>query len=168
MKQIKKRKLKMRPKIYFVAGSLLLGIGLAGTTMLAIFFVNLVLFKLRIHRPFGFLILGRSGLRPFLLTFPWLSLLAALGGIIGGRALLKKYDISYKKSFWGLMIGLIALVLVLAFLLSRTGINEKMKRVPRLKRFYQSQLTDKEKQILREKIGKIREGRKQHERKKPL
>lgn len=65
------------------------------------------------------------------------------------------------------MIGLIALVLVLAFLLSRTGINERMKRVPRLKRFYQSQLTDKEKQILREKIGKIREGRKQNKRKMP-
>lgn len=102
MKEIRQKKVKMRPRIYFIAGSLLLSIGLAGTTILAIFFINLVLFRLRIHQPFGFLILGRPGLRPFLLTFPWLSLLVALGGIIGGRALLKKYDISYKKKLLGI------------------------------------------------------------------
>lgn len=155
MKQIKKKQIKMRPKLYFVIGSVLLGIGMAGIFLLTAFFSNLILFRLRVHQPFSFFALGRPGLRPFLLTFPWQALLLTIGGVISGSILLKKYDVSYKKSFKGLIITLITVVLVLCYLLSKTRVNQSMQRVKRLKPFYQNNLTEDEKQILKEQFKKI-------------
>lgn len=129
MRQIHKEKVKMRPQIYFLAGSFLLGIGLVAAVMGAVLFVNLVFFRMRVHAPFGFLWFGRFGFRPFLATFPWLPLGIAVGGILGGITLLRRYDISYKKSFLGLIIALIVLVLTLGFVLDYTGFNERVEKI---------------------------------------
>ena len=70
MKQIKKKHVKIRPRVYFISGSILLGIGLTGVITVSIFFINLVIFKLRLHGPFDYLLFGRFGLRPFFMVFP--------------------------------------------------------------------------------------------------
>ncbi len=145
----------MRPRIYFVLGSILLGLGLAGTVACSAFFINLILFTFKTHHPFVFLILGRHGLRPFLLTFPWLPFLVAFLGIWGGSRLLKKYDISYKKNFWGLVIVLLIAILVLGFLIHRSNINPRLGKIRPLRGFYQSQLPEEEKQMFREKIRQL-------------
>lgn len=139
MEKIEKEEIKMRPKAYFVLGSLFLGIGLAGATLLAIFFINLVLFRLRVHAPFGYLRFGFPGLRPFLTNFPWAILLLAIGGIAGGIYLLKKYEISYKKSFVGIVIVLITFVFVAGFILDRVGLNRRAQEIKPLHRFYRQQ-----------------------------
>lgn len=61
MKEIHQKGVKMRPKIYFVLGSLLLGVGLAAALILAIFFINLVLFGQRLNQPFCFSLAGPNG-----------------------------------------------------------------------------------------------------------
>jgi hypothetical protein len=144
MAQIKKEKVRMRPHIYFLVGSILLGIGLAGAIIGAILFLNLTFFRMRIHGPFGFLMFGQFGLRPFLATFPWLPLLLGLAAIFGGMALLKHYDISYKKSFLVLAIVLTAFVLTVGFVLDRIGFNEKLERVRPLPPFYPSHFTNQD------------------------
>ncbi|KPJ70923.1 hypothetical protein AMJ51_00550 [Microgenomates bacterium DG_75] len=136
MKQIQKEKVRMKPRFYFVAGSILLGIGLAGAIVGAILFLNLTFFRMRIHGPLGFLWFGQFGLRPFLVTFPWLPLLIAVGGIFGGISLLRRYDISYKKSFLGLVIALLVLVLTMGFVLDQIGFNERLERIKPLHPFY--------------------------------
>ena len=168
MSQIRKKQIKMRPKIYFVAGSVLLGIGMAGIIVLTAFFSNLIFFRLRIHQPFSFFALGRPGLKPFLLTFPWWPLFLAIGGIAGGSILLKKYDISYKKSFWVLVITLISFSLFFGFILSKSRFNQRAQRLKHFKRFYKEGLTDKEKEILKERFKKINRRPPFNERKIPL
>ena len=127
MKEIHQKQVKMRPRAHFLVGSILLGIGLAGALILATFFINLAIFRLRVHGPLGYLGFGRFGLRPFLATFPWLLFLVAVGGLFGGLALLRRYDISYKKSFLGLAISLLVLILTAGFLLDFLGFNERAR-----------------------------------------
>ena len=111
MERIKSGQVKMRPRIHFVAGSLFIGAGLAGVIVLAVFFVNVASYKLRTLGPFGYLWFGEYGIRPFLATFPWAAFVVAICGLVIGISLLRRYDISYKKSFVGLILGLTAVVL---------------------------------------------------------
>ena len=111
--------------------------------MVSIFFINLVIFKLRFHGPFDYLLFGRFGLRPFFMAFPWIPLLVALGGIIGGLFLLRRYDISYKKGFLALIIGLVILILSSGFLLDRIGINKKAEKFRQLRPLYQGRFIDR-------------------------
>lgn len=140
MQEIKKRQIKMRPRIYFVMGSMLLGIGLAGAVLAATFFTNFFFFKLRAHSPFGYLRMGRSGLRFFLLFFPWWPLLVAAAGILGGLALLRRYEISYKKSFFLLVIVFLTFILASGFLLHSFGFNERAARMKHLRPLYRQQM----------------------------
>jgi hypothetical protein len=139
MNQIHREQVKMRPRLFFIAGSLFLGSGLAGAVVLATLFINLAFFRMRVHEPFGYLWFGHFGLGPFLTIFPWLPFLIAVFGIMGGLALIRHYDISYKKSFLGLGIGLVALVLTTGFLLDQIGLNERVERLAPLRPLYQGQ-----------------------------
>ena len=138
MQEIKKREVKMRPRLYFVGGSILLGLGLAGAIITAVFFLNLFVFRLRILGPLGYLRLGRSGILPLITTIPWTALFVSVIGIAAGLALLKRYEFSHKKSFLVLAIVLIVVVGVLGFLLDRVGFNERVAPHPPLRRFYRN------------------------------
>lgn len=136
MTQIDKGGVKMRPRLYFVLGSILLGIGLGMAVVLGAFFFNLAFFRLRVHEPLGFLWFGQPGLRPFIFTFPWFRLLLAFIFIVLGIILLRRYEISYKKSFLALAISLAILVFTTGFLIDRIGFNEQVRRVPPMQPFY--------------------------------
>lgn len=144
MKQVHEGRVKMRPRVYFVVGSALLGIGLAGAVVLTILFISLAFFRLRTHAPFGFLWFGQFGLRPFFATFPWLPLLVAVVGFIGAIVLLQRYDISYKWGLAGLAVGLLALVLTVGLLLSPLGFNKRARQLPPLRPFYQDRFADRD------------------------
>lgn len=129
MERIEKEEVKMRPKAYFVLGSVLLGTGLAIALLLAAMFTNFVFFRLRMHAPLSYLRLGTLGLKPFLANLPIVPLLISLLSIIAGLKLIKKYDISYKKSFTGIVIGIVTFSLVLGFVIDRIGLNERLGKV---------------------------------------
>jgi len=130
MAQIKNQQIKMHSRLYFILGSVLMGAGLAGALITSMFFVAVVSFRLRVYSPTGYLWFGRLGLKPFLLTFPWIPLLVGIAGIMGGIIILKKYEFSYKKSFIGIAIVIIALVLAFGYLLDHTAFNERFYQAP--------------------------------------
>ncbi len=130
MQEIKKREVKMRSRLYFVGGSILLGLGLAGAIIIAIFFLNLFVFRLRVLGPLGHLRLT---------TFPWTALLASVVGIVAGLALLKRFEFSYKKNFLVLAIVVVVSIMVLGFLLDRVGFNERVAPNRHMRRFYKHQ-----------------------------
>ncbi len=119
--KIKQNKIKMKPKIYFVLGGILLGIGLGLTIILAVFAVNVGFYK--------FLFLGRFSERViFLITL-----------FIGaGILLLRQYEFSYKRDFAKLVGLLVAGILLLGLALSQTKINQKAQRVRHLRIIYQN------------------------------
>ena len=141
MDQIKSKQIKMKSKGYFVLGSILLGIGLASALLITLTFLTVSTFHLRTSHPVGFLRYGHSGNLAFIRLFPFKPILISILGIIGGLALLKKYDISYKKSFLGISLGLIAGLTTIAIIADKVGVNDRLRETKPLKAVYKQDLT---------------------------
>lgn len=126
----------MKPRWYFVLGSVLMGLGLVAASIGTIFLINLNFFLLRQHGP-----MGELKLQLMLESFPWWIPLLAISGIAAGVFLLKKYDFSYKKNFALIASIFIIAIILAAFLIDLTGINDTWFRQGPMKRLYQKQRT---------------------------
>jgi len=129
MKDIKAHEVKMKPKVYFVLGSVMLGVSLAFLVLFTSFFIHLVMYRMRIDSPQSFLGFGRMGLTPFLLNFPWIQLGLVVGGLLIGLHLLKRYDFSYKKNIWMVILVAVTLVVTLAFVIDSVGFDRRFGKM---------------------------------------
>ena len=126
MDKIHKGQIKMRPRIYFVLGSVLVVAGLVASSITAIFLVSLMRFSLRTHGP-----MGQFRLEQLLSSFSlWVPLVASLA-LIFGVLLLRKFDFSYKKNFWTLVLGFVLVIIATGLLIDATGLDDAwLKRGP--------------------------------------
>ncbi|MBU0708943.1 hypothetical protein KJ596_04330 [Patescibacteria group bacterium] len=140
MDEIQEKGVVMRPRWYFIGGSILLVVGLTFSFVIAVFLVNIISLRLRIDVPFEFLRFGRSGLGPFLLMLPWPFLLVAVIAILTGLYLLKKYDFSYKHNF--LIIAVITIISVFfsGVILDWIGTNQLLADFRPVRGFYREVL----------------------------
>lgn len=130
MSKILNNEVKMKPKWYFVLGSLLTSIGLIGITIGAIFLLNIFIFLIRKKGP------GIMKLQLMIYNFPWWIPILALFFIIIGIWLLKKYDFSYKKNFLFIIISFILIIFISAFIINQMGFNEFLLKHKHGKRIY--------------------------------
>ena len=119
MSQIKENKISMRPRWYFLFGSIFMALGLISTIVVSIFLLSLTKFALRSHGP-----MGEYRLEQLMTNFPWWAPILALLGLSIGIYLLRKYDFSYKKNFLLIIIGLIAILIITVFLIDGLGLND--------------------------------------------
>lgn len=132
MEKLKSNKISMKPRWYFVLGSVLTVSGLIGFSLLTVFMTNLTWFLIRRHGP-----MGQWRLQEMVGSFPiWIPVLAIIG-VVSGAWLLKQYDFSYKKNFWVIVSGFILSVVISAFLLDYLGLNDVWSRQGPMRRFYQ-------------------------------
>jgi hypothetical protein len=132
MAKVKSNEISMKPRWYFVVGSLLTVVGLVGFSIGAVFLTNLTLFLLKRHGP-----MGQWRLQQLLTSFPlWIPILALIG-IVLGIWMLQKYDFSYKKNFWLIILGFIISVVFTAFVIDQLGLNDIWSRQGPMRRFYQ-------------------------------
>lgn len=131
MKKIKSERIKMKPRWYFILGSIFLFFGTITATVSSIFILNLLFFLLRKH--YGPMYHYR--LQLILFAFPWWFLILAFLGIIIGVKLLKHYDFSYKKNFLLIVIGYILVIILSAFIVDYLNLNKLFYR-PGWRRFY--------------------------------
>jgi len=124
MKKIKKGELKMRPKAYFVLGSMLLGAGVVGAMLLTTVMAGMSLFFWRSQ--------GRV-----LMQIPWKMLILTGIGLLGGVWLLKKTKDAYKVGWGWLILGMVITVLSLGLLADKAGVNERLWRRRELTPMYQ-------------------------------
>lgn len=113
MEQIRSGKVSMKPRIYFMLGSLILFASLVASVVTSVFLINLTLFSLRVHGP-----MGRLRLDQMIDSFPWWAPFLAVGGIIFGIWLTKKYDFSYKIGMRWIVLGLILVIILSAFIIN--------------------------------------------------
>lgn len=131
MDKVRSSEVAMKPRWYFIVGSLSLLIGFIALSIGAVFLTNITLFLLRGHGP-----MGQFRLQLMLSSFSWwIPTLAAIG-IMLGIWILKKYDFSYKKNFWFIAIGFIASVLFTAYAIDYMGLNEIWARRGVMRQFY--------------------------------
>lgn len=132
MTQIATGNIQMKPRWFFVLGSISMMLGLIAASISTIFLMNLIFFLLRQHGP-----MGEWRLQLMLESFPWWILPLAVGGILSGIFLLKKYDFSYKKNF-SLIAGVFVIAIIFAaFLINLTGINDLWSKQEPMRKFYQ-------------------------------
>jgi hypothetical protein len=132
MAKVKSNEISMKPRWYFVVGSLLAVVGLVGFSIGAVFLTNLTLFLLRRHGP-----MGQWRLQQLLTSFPlWIPILAIVG-IVLGIWMLQKYDFSYKKNFLLVIIGFIISVVLAALVIDQLGLNDTWSHQGPMRRFYQ-------------------------------
>ncbi|MCR4329033.1 MAG: hypothetical protein NUV65_00630 [Candidatus Roizmanbacteria bacterium] len=132
MAQVRSNKVTMKPRWYFIVGSLFMMIGLIALSIGAVFLTNLTLFLLREHGP-----MGQLRLQFLLDTFSWWIPTLAVVGIVFGVWILKKYDFSYKKNFLLITVGFVLSIIVAAFVIDSIGLNEMWARQGMMRRFYQ-------------------------------
>lgn len=134
MRKIMEGTVSMKPRWYFVVGSLLMSAGLLGMSILAIFLLNISFFAIRSHGP-------RAGwrLQIMLETFPWYIPVFAVVALVAGLWLLKKYDFSYKHNFKAVAAGFVIILIAAGILIDTTGINEYWFGQNRMLRLNQAQ-----------------------------
>jgi hypothetical protein len=171
IEKIKSGEIKMKPKHYFVLGSVVLGLGTASVFMLATFVTNMIFYRIRVHNTFAHLKPEGAGeytghrILMFLCNLPWEPIIITLGLLGSGAFLLKKYDISYRKSFGVMVLATILAVVLAAYTVDRTGVNEKLGRKPGMKRLYmqrETTLISPCKMFLMDKPGKEVKGSREH------
>ncbi|OGZ27299.1 MAG: hypothetical protein A2427_03135 [Candidatus Nealsonbacteria bacterium RIFOXYC1_FULL_40_7] len=132
MSKVTSGQITMKPKWYFVLGSVLSITGLASLSVVSVFLVNIILFLVRKHGP-----MGQWRLEAMIDGFPWWIPASAILGIAVGIWLLKKYDFSYKKNFPVIVIGFVISIIIAGFLIDRLGLNNIWSRQGMMRGFYQ-------------------------------
>lgn len=121
MGRIHREKIKMRPRIFFIAGSILTFLGLVLSMVSSAFMISILHLSLREG--------GRMAtykLETLQSLFHWWIPVIAILGMVIGIWLLKYYEFSYKKNFLYVAIGLVLAVIISGFLLDLTKFNETM------------------------------------------
>jgi len=122
MDQIQKGKLKMRPKVYFIIGSILTFIGLVASIVVSVFSIGLIKFILRSNG-----IMGHKLDRIFSI-FPWWMFILAILSLVIGVLLVRKYDFSYKIDFKKAIILAILAIVLSGWLVDALGLNDILAR----------------------------------------
>lgn len=126
MDQIKNEKVSMKPKTYYIFGSIIAFLGLIFSIVTSIFLFSIVSFITKSHGP-----MGQYRLEQLLSNFPWWALILGILGLILGIFFIRKYDFSYKFNPL-LLIGIfVAAIIIAGFLIDLTGLdNLWLKRGP--------------------------------------
>lgn len=152
MSKVTSKEIAIKPKIYFVAGSILSVFGFVGLTVVASFAFNLIFFTLRRHGPMAALRFNE-----LLLSFPvWILIMAFFATVIG-IMLLKRYEFSYKKNFLLIILSFIIAVILAGVLIDRSGINEIGLKNNKTRGFYQ--MLEKGDDFIRIKPNGIKKGK---------
>ena len=129
-------KVKMKPRWYFILGSVLSFAGLTGMIVGAVFLTNLTLFLIRKQGP------GTGRINMMLESFPlWVPLLA-VAFVILGILVLKRYDFSYKKNFPLVAGTLVAAIILSALIINLSGLNDIWSKRGPMRRLYNVNQTD--------------------------
>lgn len=147
MEQIKVQEVKMKPRAYFVLGSMLFGVGIVGVLLITILLTGAIFFRLRMGEAMGHLRQGMPGLVFFVRAFPWKVVLLTIVGFMGGSYMLKRHSKAYKVGLGWLVLGAVVTVIGLGFLIDKTGVNEKLEKRRELKPIYETRFEGREEML---------------------
>jgi len=124
MNQIRQGRIKMRPKVYFIIGSILTFLGSISAFLISIFLIGLIRFSLRTHWGRG----AQYKLDQMLSDFPWWIIIFAIISLTIGIWLIRKYDFSYKIKPRIIILGFILAIVVAGWMVDITGLNDNLFR----------------------------------------
>lgn len=137
MQKIHTEHITMRPKVYFVLGSILTFIGLVASVLVSVFLFGLLRFSLRSHGP-----MGEYRWDQLLNTFPWWAVVVAFLSITVGIWFIRKYDFSYKLDIRIVIVGFILALFVAGWIFDMIGLNDTLSRRGPMKKMMQQYVSD--------------------------
>jgi magnesium-transporting ATPase (P-type) len=137
MKKIDQGEIKMKPKWYFILGSIFTFMGLIGTVIVSTFSVGLIKFSLRSHGP-----IAQYKFDQIMTSFPWWTLVLSILGLVLGIWLIRHYDFSYKIKPWLIIIGFILAIIIGGYIIDMTGVNDIISRKGPMKGLMRNYIQD--------------------------
>lgn len=123
MNQIKEGKIKMKPKIYFILGSLISFLSVIFSLVASIYLVSLVFMS---TRSVGY---GRlMKIQALIDNFPWVAFILSLVFVFVGLFLVKRYNFSYKLDFKYTILVFIASVLISGYVIDYIGLTQILSK----------------------------------------
>lgn len=122
MAQIKTNQVVIKPRVYFLIGSLLVAASIFIALVMALVFTNLFIFRLNTAGPLSFLFFGSRGLHLFFSTFPWVPLLISLGSFLTGLYLLKRSGIGRRYRLLSVASLLTVIIIAGGWYLDQSGL----------------------------------------------
>ncbi len=135
MDKIKKNEIRIKPKMYFFFGNVLLGAGIMLSVIISIISTNFILHAFEQRPLFRLMGLGRTGFVQSFLELPWLFILLALSFTYLGIYLLSKTDFLYKRNPVPLIISLLVLILLLGFAANKSAFNKNIQKHKGVRQF---------------------------------
>lgn len=132
MGKIKTGQVKLRSRYVFLAEKMGLGTAFALTVLLSVLFFNLILFYLKETDNLKYLSFGKFGIFAFLESFPYLLVIAFIFLIVLSGYLITRSDVSYKKPFGYLAVGLALFIMVFGGVLTFTNLAQGFERQARM------------------------------------
>lgn len=118
MNKVISGEIQMKPRWYFIVGSLVSFIGLIGLILGLTFLTSFSLFLILKRGP------GIGRIMLMLDSFPlWIPLLAIVFVIVG-MMLLNRYEFSYKKNMLLIVVAVVAAILLSAFAIHTLGLDD--------------------------------------------
>ena len=139
MKKIHKGEVKMKPKVYFVVGSALAGAGLAVAIGFSVLAFHAMYLRLSFLASLGVEGLEWRWLNMMIHFFPWGLMLGAAALVALGLYLISQYEVGYRNGLLGTLVGLLAGVLVLTWVMNQIGVVQHLRQQPRLHQFFEEQ-----------------------------
>jgi len=124
--QIKKQHINIKPKSYFVLGSILFSLGISAVFLVSVFFLNLFIFRFRtLSYQFPLFSIHFQS-RLIFSNLPFYAIIISLVFLFFGIKFLKKSDMAYKFNPLLVAITTTLLILLAGFLLDQTGFNHRL------------------------------------------
>jgi uncharacterized BrkB/YihY/UPF0761 family membrane protein len=123
MSQIHQGKIKMRPKIYFIAGSVLIFFGLISTIVVSSFAINLMKLSLQAHGP-----MFQYRFDQLVSNFPWWVFVVGVLSLIVGVWFIYRYNILYKIRPWIVIVLFVFSVAVAGWIIDQMSLDVRLFR----------------------------------------
>lgn len=122
------KKVKMRPKSYFILRTIIFILGLVFAFLFTIFLASFIVFALRASGVWYFSAFGFRGLRLFFASFPWVLLIFAILLIVLLEVFARKFSLVYRKPLLYSILGIIMIVILIGFAVGHTSMHFQLFR----------------------------------------
>jgi hypothetical protein len=128
LEKIKKGKVKMKPRSYFILRTIVFVLGLIFAFLFAIFLASFIVFTLRASGAWYFPAFGFRGLGLFLTSFPWVLLIFAILLIAVLEIFARKFSLVYRKPLLYSILGIVVIIVLIGFAVGQTSMHSQLFR----------------------------------------
>jgi hypothetical protein len=126
LNKIKKEQVKMRPRLYFIAKTILLAVAFIVTILFILYITSFIVFSLRASGTLFLPRFGSPGIKIFWLSLPWVPILIAGGAVILLELLAKRFNLVYRRPIIYSFLAILALAIIGGFLLEKAPLHSKI------------------------------------------